>query len=62
MSEEQPVQPEPPDKQPDAHKPEHGADSQLRCYNATSWRLDQLFETDEPEESSASSKPQAAKE
>lgn len=24
-------------------KPEHGADSQLHCYNAVSWRLAELF-------------------
>lgn len=30
-------------------KPEHGADSQLHCYNAVSWRLAEMFgEEDEP--------------
>jgi hypothetical protein len=55
VAENSSAQPEPEGKQPAADespKPEHGADSQLRCYNATTWRLDQLFETDEPEESS----------
>ncbi|MGH9524283.1 MAG: hypothetical protein ACRD3E_17300 [Terriglobales bacterium] len=26
-----------------SHKPEHGADSQLHCYNAVSWRLAEMF-------------------
>jgi hypothetical protein len=30
--------------------PEHGADSQLHCYNAVSWRMAEMFgEDDEPE-------------
>jgi hypothetical protein len=35
---------------PRKQKPEHGADSQLHCYNAVPWRLGDLFgENKEPE-------------
>ena len=36
-------------KIPDVKRPEHGADSQLHCYNAVSWRLAEMFgEQDDP--------------
>jgi hypothetical protein len=28
-------------------RPEHGAESQLHCYNSVSWRLGQLFDADD---------------
>lgn len=32
-------------------KPEHGADSQLHCYNVASWRLAEMFGDEELEPS-----------
>ncbi len=49
-----------PEPQPSERKPETGADSQLRCYNAASWRLDELFDSDddEPIEPAPEKKPE----